>query len=484
MQNKILTLSIFILFSLGLAKAQNGLLWSAPQAVSTSDYGFSSPRLCLLPDDSPALVWGTFTQIWFSKMENDTFRTPVPLNTGTSLPQVFSFAGLGISSFDSTLYIVYETLGEGVQLLRSFDAGESWEEPVVVYTPSNGMTGILASIEVDQTGNPMISFLLQNNNETNSVVWLTRSFDQGSSFTQGAEASAPADGDEVCECCYQDILPLDNEQIFVGFRSNRSNLRDMWVTRSANGGALFDAATDVDAQDWMVQACPFSGPSITALPGDSILAVWMSKGTGDLRVYGSTLHQNTMEKAWEFEFPGSTGTGLYNQNHPDVVSSGDTVVVVWEESGFQGTGQDIVCAFSTTGTLGLAANTMNVNPATSQQKFPKLAYRNGVAHLIYADDLNGVSYQRATVLPSSQTQQPNAIERLHIQPNPAASRVQVTRPEGTQQLVLFNSLGQMVLQQQTQGALDLSHLSNGLYIIRALDENSHVLGQGPLQVLR
>ena len=448
-----------------VAIGQNGLLWSAPAPVSSSDYGYYSPRLALLSDGNPAVAWGGGNDIYFSRMLNDTFTSPVLLPNGNTTPLAFDFGGLDLAAAGSTLYVVFETAQSGIQVVRSLDAGASWQDPVSAYTPALGKFATISSITVDPAGNPMISFLLENSNESNAVVWLTRSLDGGVTWQAGAEASAPAMDDYVCECCYQDILPISEDTIFVAFRSNRNNLRDMWVSRSSNGGISFDDACDADAQDWVVNACPFSGPKMARLGSDSLLMVWMSKPGTALRVFGSTLHQETMQKGWEFGFPGSAGVNLFNQNHPDVAAHGDTLAIVWEETGFSGTGQEIVCAFSTTGTAGLPINLANISNIPGTQRFPQIAYRQGALHVVYADSQNGVSYQTSTVIPSSGVGQAPAIKAFSVVPNPTSGRIKVISNQTPGTILLYHPNGHLLRTAENTDELSIGDLPNGLYFI-------------------
>ena len=48
--------------------------------------------------------------------------------------------------------------------------------------------------------------------------------------------------------------------MYIAFRNNDNNLRDIWLTRSTDGGDSFSSAFDVDETDWIVSACPSNGP--------------------------------------------------------------------------------------------------------------------------------------------------------------------------------------------------------------------------------
>jgi hypothetical protein len=455
--------------------AQNGLSWSAGVSIAGATAGGSSPRIVLLPDGTPAAVWGGSSKIWFSKKPSgNAFLPPVQIGTGGILPGLYDFGGLDMAASGQRIFVVFEKFDQGIFCVRSEDGGATWQPPVTVWAATTGLAATISAIAVDAAGNPMVSFLKQKSNETEAVVQLVRSLDGGQTFTLSTNASAPADGDFVCECCYQDILPAGGDTVFVAFRNNRSNVRDMWVTRSTDGGTNFDTACDADAQDWVSNVCPFSGPKLARIAGDSLFTIWMAKTASGLRVFGSTLSEASMEKGLEFQFrPTNTGAA-YNQNRPDVAGQHDTIAVVWEESGFTGTGQDIVCAFSTTGTTGLMTGSyLNLTATAGTQKLPQIAYRDGVFHLIYADIAQGLVYRRGEVVAPVSTTEPEAESPCQtcFGSLPLPADVDLAK---VAQAEIFDLSGRVMKRwaggfQHSQNDLDISELPTGIYVLQMRD---------------
>jgi hypothetical protein len=79
----------------------------------------------------------------------------------------------------------------------------------------------------------------------------------------------------VCECCSTSAAETP-EGVIVAFR-NRSatEVRDIHVTRFAEGKWSFPAI--VHADGWMIDACPINGPSIAARGRDVAVAWFMAK---------------------------------------------------------------------------------------------------------------------------------------------------------------------------------------------------------------
>jgi hypothetical protein len=464
----------FILLFPSLCQAQNGLVWSPVLPISTLSFGTASPRIALLSDGNPAAVWGTSNKIWFSKMVNGVFLAPLEVNTGGISPGIYDFGGLDIATSDEHVFVVFERFQQGIYCVRSDDNGASWLAPVTVFTNATGHGSTISSIAVDAVGNPMVSFLYELSNESNANVQLVRSLDAGLTFSVVSDASAPAGGDFVCECCYQDILPSGGDTVFVALRNNRSNIRDIWVTRSTDGGSIFDAVCDADAQDWQVNVCPFSGPRMLRMKGDSLLTVWMTKTTAGLRVFGSTLNMATMEKGWEFPLPQSGTIANYTQNHPDVAGNRDTIAMVWEETGFSGNqGQEIICAFSATGINGLSENRFNVSAASATQKFPQLTYKNGIFHLIYTDPSKGLVYRAGTVVAPNTTMEA-VLNEVEIAPNPVFDNLHLKSNSEIGKIEIISMLGISVFQADFVGNeanLALSTLPTGVYFLKTNEKN-------------
>lgn len=460
--------------------SQNGLSWSPPVPVASAGFGDSSPRMALLADGTPVVVWGksaALPQVWCTRWDGNAFTTPAQIGTGSVAPGIYDFGGLDVAAAGQRVFVVFEDFDQGIFLARSEDGGATWQQPVTVFAAPPGMGTTISAISTDAAGNPIVTFLLQTLSETNAHVHLARSTDGGLTFSNSTNASAPSgDNGQACECCYQDILTTGNDTVFVAFRANRNNLRDMWVTRSTDSAGTFDAACDVDAQDWVISACPFSGPRLARLSGDSLLAVWMSKGSGATRVYASTLHGGTMSKGSEIRFPGSSGAASFSQNHPDAAGRQDTVAMIWEETGFAGTGQDLVCSFSTTGAGGLETN-LAAMPYAGTQQYPQLAYADGVFHLLYVNGNQGLAYRQGTVVtPSSANEAIFGKNAVRVFPNPVGNflNLKTDVPIGTVEIISVTGKSVWTAAVK-QGKVQVPGLSPGIYSLKIFSEGGELL---------
>jgi hypothetical protein len=397
-----------------LLSAQNAVLWSDSIVVASTPLPITAPRIALLPDGTPLVFWGAGNasipnQIWCSRYENGLFGTPIAVVQDPIEPSLFGFGGYDVAVSDSQIFVVFEQVSDGIFLSRSDDGGMSFKPAALVQEPIPGGYVTLSSVVVDGTGNPVVSFIQSNNGQTSYEV--RRSADGGFNFGDPARANAPAPGGEVCECCTSDLL-ASGDSVWLLFRNNNQNLRDIWVSRSTDLADTFDVATDVDATDWQLNFCPIAGPRM-ARSGDSLVAVWMSGAGGVAKVQLSTLHAGTMQAGQQFGFPSPLGP-LAAQAQADVAAVGDTLGVVFLENS-----KEIVFCHSTNGTESLSAQCFRFAVPNHTLQYPSIAFRDGFFHLLYVDvSADQVLYRSGELSANSRAQEPSAIN-IAVSPNPA-----------------------------------------------------------------
>ncbi len=474
---KTLAVAIFACLFAQQTNAQNtDIAWATSISVSTSTFGASSPKLGILASGEVVAVWGksgSSPKIYFSRKTGDSFEAPTQISTNGITPDIYGFGGLGMAVSGNNIFIVFENFDAGVHLLRSDDGGQSFLPPVSVFDPPASDWTTLASVAVDGSGNPIVSVIRELATETNARYIVIRSQDGGASFLPPVVASDPADGEYVCECCPSEMA-VSGDSVWLVFRNNNDNLRDIWVSRSTDAATSFTTATDVDDTDWLLNACPISGPRLHKIGGDSLLAVWMSGATGLGRIYGATLHGGTMEKGWQFDFPATNAASL--QSFPSIAGSGDTLCVVWEESGFGANAGEVLYSFSTSGAEGLTTYPLtNLTQMPGNQKYPDLQFANGVFHLIYQTG-GGLEYRQGPLaIINSVGEARLAKSGFSVIENPVSDFILVKMDEpGQSNFTLFGSTGQAVaawpLDVVSAGAMSRlplpSSISAGLYFLK------------------
>jgi len=459
--------------------AQNTVLWGDSMVVASTPQPITAPRVVLLNDGTPLVTWGTSgnsSQIWCSRFENGAFSSPVGVVQEPYNPSLFGFGGYDVAVSDSLVFIVFEQIQEGIFLARSDDGGLTFSPPNLVQGPISGGYATISSVAVDGTGNPVVSYIRDKNGATYEI---RRSIDGGFNFQDPVTANAPAPGGNVCECCSSDIL-TSGDSVWLLFRNNNQNIRDIWVSRSNDLAATFDIASDVDATDWQLNTCPIAGPRM-ARSGDSLITVWVSGASGSGKVYLSTLHAGTMQPGQQFGFPPSPP--LTTQSLPDVSAQGDTIGLVFLEKS-----KEIVFRFSTSGANGLLNQSQRFAVPNHSLQYPSLTFRDGVFHLIYSDvTADKVFYRQGILTQSNVTNEPSNAG-ISVFPNPVASgssflvemdinqggKVNFELMDGIGKVVAgFESLEKRVNDQSIE--LKTRDLPAGIYFLTAW-QNGKILG--------
>lgn len=455
---------LLLLFFPILLSAQTTVLWGDSIQVSSTPLPVTAPRVALLADGTPMVTWGTssssVSQIWCARFENGTFTTPVPVVQSPNKPVLFGFGGYDVAVSDSQVYVVFEQLQDGIWITRSDDGGLTFSTPIQVQSAISGGYVTISSVVVDGTGNPVVSYIRE---KTGAIYEVRRSPDGGESFGDPVTANAPAPGGEVCECCSSDLL-ASGDSVWIVFRNNNQNKRDIWVSRSTDLAASFTLATDVDNTDWQINTCPISGPRMTRM-GDSLLTVWMSQASGMSRVYSSSLHAGTMALGQQISFPNLPGPSVA-QTVPDIVALEDTVGVVFLEKS-----KEIVFYHSVNGMTGLNAQPQRIALPNHTLQYPSLAFKNGVFHLVYADaTADKVLYRQGALTGNSGMEEPGD-EAISVFPNPVTEGslwVSSTR-EALRRIQVFDVLGHPVLEERASGFSVQVHtrgLSQGIFFLR------------------
>jgi hypothetical protein len=417
--NFLLLLSIL---QINFMTAQTIVEWSDSLIITSTSNAITSPKIFVKPDGNLMATWGTNgnpSQIWCAHWENGGFGSPVEVLKNPYNPSLFGFGGYDVAVYDSLVYVVFEQQQDGVSLAVSRDGGHTFDQPSNVQGAISGAYVTLASVVADGTGNPVVSYIVENNV---AVYQVRRSTDFGASFLPPVTANTPAPGGAVCECCTSDLL-ASGDSIWMVYRNNNQNLRDIWVTRSSDLATSFTVATDVDATDWVLNSCPISGPKI-AKSGDSLLLVWMSKANSSGRIYLSSLHGSTMQFGQQIDMPNLPGL-LNAQSQPDVAAHYDTVGVAHVEKA-----REILFYHSVTGATDIKKHPQRFAVPNHSLQLPSLAFHNGFFHLVYVDQTaDQILYRKGTIEKSSRVSESEKLIELSIFPNPAASEtLQINSP--------------------------------------------------------
>jgi hypothetical protein len=162
-----------------------------------------------------------------------------------------------------------------------------------------------------------------------SAVYVAKSTNRGQSFEKSVRVAL-----NVCPCCRPSIAFTDAKTIHIGWRGVfDDDIRDIFVGTSTDGGATFSTPVRVAEDNWRINGCPHSGPSLATL-GAKLFAAWRTVIDDRGRVYVAS----SGDKGAHFSAKVEADAGLHDANHPNLLALESSVSLVFQAR--EGAGQN------------------------------------------------------------------------------------------------------------------------------------------------
>lgn len=337
----------YILFSLLLASLlgscqeinENSNSQSNPDDVtfiSVSPDGHSSSCAYWTKDqfDRPALCWSETAlgqeanQLYFATLNPKSGTlSPAMVVPGTKGMQAHkeSMAKIGFKS-DGTIVAVFRRstptptnrFAGSVFTTFSTNMGEHWSEPRKLVQDSSSQSQSFFDLERLPNGELGLVWLDSRKllPEKDGSTLYFASTDDSHSFNN----EYPVDG-TTCQCCRTDLYLDANDGLHLAFRDIlQDSIRDMVHLISKDGGASFSAPQTISNDNWVINGCPHTGPSM-ASSSNTLACSWYTQG-GQRGVYFShQTHQNTFAKRTLVDSSGA---------HPQMATVGDFYAIALE----------------------------------------------------------------------------------------------------------------------------------------------------------
>lgn len=453
---------------------------SDPISVTDFDnsYNNRSPRVSVNSDGEPIVFWmdNSSDEMYLSTLENNVFSEPTSIPLNGINPNLWSGSlGPNMVSNGDQVYVVFEKYGNAIYISHSSDGGQTWDNPVAAYTPPPNRRATIPIVAVDSDGQPFVAYTNTNINEEDAYYGMVKSVDFGQTFSEETNVSSEADGAEVCECCNGHIEVATNGNIYVAFRNNDNNERDMWLAVSTDGGDTFSSAFDIDQTDWIAQVCPSSGPNFTILEDEIVTVFYSGSGMDASDVFYSDFETLTNEPGVTYPLQSTDETSS-GQNRPKVSGGSNTIGAVWQES-FAGD-YEIAMSISTSGSEGLNTNNFRITDMEGHQQYPDIYFDGNSFHVVYKEGDSGtVFYQNVSINTNGIAGLENS--NFTIGPNPSNGILNIELLSSSiENITITDALGKVVFQQLSDGQntqLDISNLTPGMYLVSLNNQQAQKL---------
>jgi hypothetical protein len=460
---------IFLLASLQCA-AQSAITWNMGMNLAAGSFGNMHPRMVTDAAGNPVVIFGRMSDqsVFISRWNGTAFTMPVQVNPVSLTIATMSWQGPDIAAKGDTMYIVMKQTPETdtsshIYLQRSFDGGITFSMPVQVDQIADSISRF-PTVAIDTDGNPVVAFMKFDANLMDSRWVVARSNDLGNTFLPDSKASGWSGG-MVCDCCPGALLSSGNNSLML-YRDNLNNVRDMWAGISTDNANTFTSGMPVDQNNWMITACPASGPD-GVIAGDTLYTAYMSAASGSTLVYVSRTSVSTMNGSTGYPVTGAFA-GLSAQNYPRIATDGTAMAIGWKQ---RVSGVDQFALLFTndlSNDFPAAYDTVDITDVTNVD----VAISNGNMYTVWEDDAAGtVKYRTGTF--NSTTGVSNAIagNSFYISPNPAAEILDIALASGSNgKISVTDILGKQLYSQQVSSSqkimrLNISEWNEGVYFI-------------------
>jgi hypothetical protein len=471
-------LLIIFLFTSVPVIAQTGIIWDAPITIATQSYGNMHPRITLDGAGDPLIIWGDMSSsaVYFSRWDGISFSMPVALNPATIPVFTASWAGPDLTSFGDTVYVTFKQTPEDVNpmyMIHSYDRGSSFSSPIQIDQIGDSLSRFPV-VTVDDTGNPIVAFMKFDPGYLNARYVVSRSNDFGTTFSPDAPASGYSGG-VVCDCCPASIV-ADSNTVAMLYRDNLNNLRNIWAGISNDGGNTFNVGLQIDNSNWIINACPSSGPDGVII-GDTLYSVFMSEATGTALVYMSKVSLSNFQSSSSIALT-DTFASFESQNYPRIANSGNAVAMVWKQI----TDNGAETAFMFTPDI------QNQNPVMfdsfgSDVVNADIILGSGYVHVVWEDGSTGtVQYQRGSYLTTLVTQPEINQSSLLVYPNPVQDMIHIKSNAGslsTTNFSLYNITGNLIpvttIIDDGEVMISTSGLPKGMYFLQCNNKSNSAI---------
>jgi hypothetical protein len=340
---------------------------------------------------------------------------------------------------------------------------------VVDADDSSKYTQDFCSIAVDSSDNLYVSFLDFREEQRKTTKYgelrLARSTDGGKTWSSNTKVNMMPDGiGGTCECCKQDIAVSPEGHVYIAFRSNINDRRDIWVARSMDKGDTFEEAILIQSGVWTIQACPVTGPNVTLDRNENLHVVWVD--SRDDSAKSNTYYSRLPKDSRQATFNQKLNRPNESPKWPDVAvwPDGSHIEEITNEKVHPG---------------------MEINPTGKTQEFCRIKFNsNGTTFFVWQDNSrdNGDIYFGGFAALASVPNTAVVNNDLKVFPNPSSGIMNLSwedmkLPITTNlRLEIYSTEGEMIkqLDASPNEVIDIQDVPSGSYQLVIYEGNKRI----------
>jgi hypothetical protein len=242
------------------------------------------------------------------------------------MPKVaFKKDGTIIAAYEKKIPTKENKYAGAIYYSISKDNGKSWTRETFLHSDTvAGRSRSYFDIERLSDGEVGASWLdinLDNDTGGRSVRFAKTQNDKG--FTNEILVDSSA-----CQCCRIDVYSDIAGQINIAYRGMMKGkmgklVRDMMIATSNNNGKSFTAPLRISQDNWAIDGCPHTGPSLCSNKS-GLYSIWYTEGNGTGIYY--SFKDNKDIAFPERQLISNTG------HHPQMSANTSRFAMVWEEN--------------------------------------------------------------------------------------------------------------------------------------------------------
>ncbi|MES2353339.1 MAG: sialidase family protein [Pseudomonadota bacterium] len=274
-------------------------------------------------------------RIWLRKSDDfgKSFSAETPVNPakekiaadGDNRPKI-------IVTRSGDIYVSYTKVLEkpytgDIRVLHSSDGGKTFASPVTVNDNHEIISHRFEAMQANDKGQLWLAWLdkrdvaqaaRDHKAYVGAALYYAESGSKGERFKANVKLA-----DHSCECC-RVAMTLDTDGMPVIFWRHvfDNNIRDHAMLKLDGKSSLIRVSED----NWQIEACPHHGPSISISTDGVYHFVWFTGANDQARL----IYRHTTDRGAHFSKPVSFGDPEAQAGHPDVLSFGKNVTIVWK----------------------------------------------------------------------------------------------------------------------------------------------------------